>query len=78
MDKSVARKLQSKAVNFRSYPLLTDEIADATDMTQFAVFMESILKNLVTEEKASLVPLKTRRNLWMQTEQYKWRKNDFI
>ena len=51
--------MESKAANFKCYALVIDESTDATDRTQLALFISSIdIGYNVTEEMASLVPLK--------------------
>ena len=51
--------LESKAANFKSYALATEESTDAIDMAQLAIFIRGTdNKYNITEEMASLVPLK--------------------
>ena len=53
------RSLESKAANFKFYALATDDSTDATDTAQPAIFISGIDDEFnVTEEMASLVPLK--------------------
>ena len=53
------RSLESKAANFKFYALAMDDSTDATDMAQLAIFIRGIDDEYkVTEEMASLVPLK--------------------
>ncbi|XP_041419118.1 general transcription factor II-I repeat domain-containing protein 2-like [Xenopus laevis] len=59
IGKSVERCLKSKAAKFKYYALAVDESTDATDTAQLAIFMRGIDNEYnVTEEMASLVPLK--------------------
>ena len=56
---SVGRSLESKAANFKFYALVMGDNTDATDMAQLAIFIRGIEDECnVTEEMASLVPLK--------------------
>ena len=57
--KSIERSLESKAANFKFYALAMDDSSDATDTAQFAIFLRRTDDEYnVTEEVASLVPLK--------------------
>lgn len=73
MDKSVARKLERKAANFRSYPLATDEMTDATDMTQLPFSWKVLIRSIMSLKKwLPWYPQKAERNLLMWMKQWKW------
>ena len=51
--------MESKAANFKFYTLAMDDSNDVTDTVQLAIFIRGIDDEYnVTEEMASLVPLK--------------------
>ena len=51
--------MESKATNFKFYALVIDDSTDATDTAELAIFIQGIDDEYnVTEELASLVPLK--------------------
>ena len=59
IGKSIERSLQSKAANFEFYALAMGHSTDAAHMTQPAIFIRGVDDEYdVTEEMASLVPLK--------------------
>ena len=56
---SIKRSFESKAANFKFYALAIDDSTDATDTAELAIFIQGIDDEYnVTEELASLVPLK--------------------
>lgn len=59
IGKSVEKKLVSRVTNFKFYALAIDESTDSTDTAQVAIFIRGIDNEYnITEELASLVPLK--------------------
>ena len=57
--KSIKISLESKAANFKFYASVMDNSTDLIDMAQFAIFLRRTDDEYnVTEEMASLVPLK--------------------
>lgn len=56
--KSIERSLESKAADLKFYALATGDGTDATDAAQLAIFIRRIDNKYITEEMASLVPLK--------------------
>lgn len=56
---SIKRTLEIKSANFKCYALAIDKDTDATDTAQLAIFIRGIDNEYnITEEMASLVPLK--------------------
>ena len=64
--KPIKRNLESKATNYKCDALATEESTDTTDTDQLAIFVTGIDNEYnVTEEMASLVPLKIQLNLFI-------------
>lgn len=59
IGKSVEKALKSRATHFKFYALAIDESTDSTDTAQVAIFIRGVDNEYnITEEMASLVPLK--------------------
>lgn len=70
IGKSIENKLEEKVRSFKYYSLAIDESTDVMDTAQVAIFVRGIDNEFnISEEMASLVPLKTLQKLVIYSRQ---------